>query len=157
MHRKSHQFVSFDSLWTFFYLFRDLWLFIANKYVETGDGLVFRSGADQFLEKSSKRCENQNWEYKDQIVCSNGYLDGSLCHIEGVFQIVYAWRVTLIKIASVKWWRQSQFVYVKEIFVNGFIAWIQLNQHAWINMMFIGKQSDLLSFGDLIWVSLNWP
>ena len=56
---------------------------IANKYVETGDGLVFRSGADQFLEKSSKRCENQNWDYQDQIVCSNGFFDGSLCRIEG--------------------------------------------------------------------------
>ena len=55
----------------------------ANKYVENGDGLVFRSGADQFLEKSSKRCENQNWDYQDQIVCSNGFFDGSLCHIEG--------------------------------------------------------------------------
>ena len=67
---------------------RDLWLFVANRYVETGDGLVFRSGADQFLEKSSKRCENQNWDYKDQIVCSNGYLDGSLCRIEGTFGIL---------------------------------------------------------------------
>ena len=61
---------------------------IANKYVETGDGLVFRSGADQFLEKSSKRCENQNWDYQDQIVCSNGFFDGSLCRIEGIERLL---------------------------------------------------------------------
>ena len=139
MHRKSHEFVSFNSILAFLRSKVSFWLFIANKYVETGDGLVFRSGADQFLEKSSKRCENQNWDYKDQIVCSNGYLDGSLCRIEGVFQIAYTWRLTLIKIASVKWWRQSQFVFAKEIFVSGFIAWTQLNQLAWINMMFIGN------------------
>ena len=56
---------------------------LVNKYVETGDGLVFRLGADQFLEKSSKPCESQNWDYLDQIVCSNGFFDGSLCRIEG--------------------------------------------------------------------------